>query len=109
MDEDSWNPPWDCDDDYSNINHYDCASESMKVNVSSPFKNPFNETFQNTSAEQEKQMNSTKKQLHFDEIETEMAESHKDTNDESSQDLNKFAQDLTQRNKVRNLKVKSIE
>ena len=103
MDEDSWNPPWDCDDDYSNINHYDCASESMKVNVSSPFKNPFNETFQNTSAEQEKQMNSTKKQLHFDEIETEMEESHKDTNDESSQDLNKFAQDLTQRNKVRNL------
>ena len=73
--EDDWSPPWDCDSD-NETNYYDYTNASMKVNVSSPFKNTLNEPYNDSSTEDEQQMSSTKKKLKFDEIETEMEEIH---------------------------------
>ena len=103
--EDDWSPPWDCDSD-NETNYYDYTNASMKVNVSSPFKNTLNEANNDSSTEDEQQMSSTKKKLHFDEIETEMEEIHKNDKNKHFQDLKTHTQDTPHKNKVGVLLIK---
>ena len=94
-DEDRWNPPWDCDSDADD----DYATESMKVNLSSPFKSTASDAFQNPFSKGQK--DSAKKELHFDDIDTEMEDIHKDTIAEASQNLYSASQESSHINKVR--------
>ena len=97
--EDSWNPPWDCDSDADD----DYASLSIKANFGSPFKNtqeyPFDDDNNDTRGEKEK--GSAKKLLRFDSVEEEMEEIHNDTKSVASQDLKSFTQESPQNKKVR--------
>ena len=96
-DEERWNPPWDCDSDADD----DYEAESMKVNLSSPFKNnTSSDPFRIPSSKEQNGIGSAKKELHFDEVDTEMEEIHRDSTAEASQDLYSATQESSQINKV---------
>ena len=99
--EDSWNPPWDCDSDVEE----DYASLSIKANFGSPFKNTQETPLDDLDDDEnitrgEKEKGSAKKELHFDSVEEEMEEIHNDTKSVASQDLKSFTQESPQNKKV---------
>ena len=72
-DEESWNPPWDCDVD-----------EDEEVDLSSPFRDSAPESFRFAPIKGHPDFRTAKKHLNFDEVEPAIERIHRETNGETS-------------------------